>query len=163
MEDAVGLVSPKQADGLALNEDVDGEGCGGVVRQVGAVISLIILSAVFGEGKTEIGDAVRVMRQVGTDGPGKILSAYWYHIQGHLDTVVLDRAAVDVDRAIACADSGIHGLQDVVGFLMIDVDAEREAVIPHTEVNTGIKLGGSLPLQVGVGNLAGSQSHKIGT
>ena len=102
LEDTVGLVAPEQSDGLALDEDVDREGGRSVVRQVGAVVGLVELGAVLGQGQTEVGDAVLVVRQVGADGPGEVLGAHGHGIDCHLDTVVLDRAAVHVDRAVAC-------------------------------------------------------------
>ena len=44
---------------------------------------------------------------------------------------------------------------------MVGVDAEGEAVVEGTEVDTGVDLCGGLPLQVGVGDLAGLQTDDV--
>ena len=61
LENAVGLVSPEQSDGFTLDEDVDGECCRGIVRQVGSVVGLIDFCTVFCLGQAEVGDLVVIV------------------------------------------------------------------------------------------------------
>ena len=101
------------------------------------------------------------MWDVGADGPGKVLGADGHSVESHLDTIVLDRATVHVDRTIACRNCGVHRLQNVVGLFVIDINAQGESVLHNAEVDTCIILCGGLPFQVGIGNLAGVKSYCV--
>ena len=138
--DAVLLVAVERTDGaaVALQEDLIGlapQGCG----------VLVALQAA---------DLVAVEGEVSADVPLPVAGGKHIVAERDLHALVDDVAAVDEHLAEARRRGDSDVLQQVACALVVVVDGEVEAVVEETYIQSGIRLRGRLPAQVGVGRSA---------
>ena len=98
------------------------------------------------------------MSQIKRCHPVEVPRADSVDVDGELHTAVCDFADVGLD-IVEGIDNGRDRIapDEVLGLLVVELDATVDAVVPESIVETDVEHGGRLPLQVGVGQLRGAE------